>query len=292
MKHITLSADDIKSLRNEFTYDPNTGALTRNGKPVKAKQFNIQANGKKRGIQTGRLVYALHTGEDVPEYSVVSYKNTNKYDRRWENLVVLKYSELDKSNQKTKQPLAPHYRFLHECFEYQPDTGRLIWRTRPPHHFKSDSARKAFNSRRAGKPAGTINTRDGRRIVHMVSGQTELHAYTSLIVWVMHYGTDAPDGMLIDHADRNPLNDRLDNLRVASEGDNQANHSRKPGKSGVRGVNETEWGYQAQIRLNRKDAIVSESKSFLTLEQAALWRQQKEREHFGAFAVLGINLNK
>ncbi|UXU91435.1 HNH endonuclease signature motif containing protein [Burkholderia sp. S-53] len=292
MKHITLSADDIKSLREEFTYEPNTGALTRKGNPVKSKQFNIHANGKKRAIQTGRLVYALHMGEDVPEYSVVAHNNKDKYDRRWENLAVLKYSQLDKSNQKTKQPLAPHYHFLHECFEYQPDTGRLIWRNRPLHHFKTASAQKAFNNKLAGKPAGTINTRDGRRIVHMVSGQREIHAYTSLIIWVMHYGTDAPHGMLIDHADRNPLNDRLDNLRLATEGDNTANHSRKPGKSGVRGVNETEWGYQAQIKLNRKgEPKVSESKSFRTLEQATLWRQQKERQHFGEFAVLGINLN-
>ncbi|MBH9642358.1 HNH endonuclease signature motif containing protein [Burkholderia vietnamiensis] len=293
MNHITLSQDEINQLRKEFTYDPDTGAITRKGRPVKTKQFNIQASGKKRGIQAGRLVYALHTAEDVPEYSVVVHKNKDKYDRRWENLAVMKYSELDKSNHKTKQPLAPHYQFLHECFEYQPETGRLIWRHRPLSHFKSESARKAFNSRRAGKPAGTAQTADGRRIVHMTSGQTELHAYTSLIVWVMHHGTDAPQGMVIDHADRNPLNDRLDNLRIASEGDNQANTSRKPGKSGVRGVNETEWGYQAQIKLNRKgEPKISESKCFLTLEQAALWRQQKEKEHFGAFAVLGINLNK
>ncbi|MBU9259087.1 HNH endonuclease [Burkholderia multivorans] len=292
MKHISLSRDDIGRLQREFTYDPGTGALTRKGKPTKSKQFNIQLDGEKRGIQAGRLIYALYKGEDVPKYFVVTYKNRDKYDRRWENLAILRYSELDKSNRKTKHPLAPHYQFLHECFEYQSDTGRLIWRNRPLHHFKTASAQKAFNRKLAGKPAGTINTRDGRRIVHMVSGQTELHAYTSLIVWVMHHGTDAPEGMVIDHADRNPLNDRLDNLRVATEGDNHANHSRKPGKSGVRGVNETEWGYQAQIRLNRKEATVSESKSFRTLEQAALWRQQKEKEHFGAFAVLGINLNK
>lgn len=68
---------------------------------------------------------------------------------------------------------------------------------------------------------------------------------------------DAPDGMEVDHRDgRDTLNNRRDNLRIATRSENAQNRvgAQRNSKSGIRGVswNERDRKWRAQIRLNGK----------------------------------------
>ena len=151
-----------------------------------------------RKIRAGRAIYAIATGTDVQEKEIVRHIDGNVLNRKWSNLEVVRYSDIEKAT-PVKQLLAPQLDFLRECFEYHAESGHLVWKARPLHHFKTSAAHKTFNTRRVGTRAGTMQGKHARRQVHMISGDVELHAYTSALVWVLAYGVDAPEGYVIDH---------------------------------------------------------------------------------------------
>jgi hypothetical protein len=65
--------------------------------------------------------------------------------------------------------------------------------------------------------------------------------YAHRVIWVMHYGP-IPEGMLVDHRDRNRTNNNIQNLRLASRslnGFNRSAYVRKP--SGYCGIH---WNSQ------------------------------------------------
>ena len=55
------------------------------------------------------------------------------------------------------KPAKPTSEFVKECFSYSPDTGDLLWKERPRHHFKTDKDYAAWNRRYPGKVPGYIN---------------------------------------------------------------------------------------------------------------------------------------
>jgi hypothetical protein len=105
----------------------------------------------------------------------------------------------------------------------------------------------------------------------------------------MHrYLMDAPDGTEVDHQDRDGLNNRRYNLRIATSGENKMN-SLYPtnGSSGLRGVT-----FQARNSINPWQARIGcEGKkiqigSFPTIESAARAYDAKAIELYGEFATL------
>lgn len=57
-----------------------------------------------------------------------------------------------------------------------------------------------------------------------------------LIVWQLHNGP-VPEGMVVDHKDRNPANNRIENLRVVTQKVNTRNSSlHSNNRTGVNGV--------------------------------------------------------
>jgi hypothetical protein len=118
-----------------------------------------------------------------------------------------------------------------DLFEYR--NGDLYWK-----HFKE----RGFT--RSGKKAGAENKGYVWVISKKIGGARSAHR----IIWEMHNG-NIPDGYVIDHADRNPLNNRIENLRIASRSENAMNSKGKSNKeSGLPRNVYKDWEYNGIIK--------------------------------------------
>lgn len=159
--------------------------------------------------------------------------------------------------------------FLKECFVYDGATGRLFWKRRPRHHFSSDNAWLASNSQFAGTIAGSPNKK--RRWSTKINGKLYQN---HRIVWAILTGA-WPDDQ-IDHMNGDPEDNRIENLRVVSNTDNQKNRwisSRNT--SGVNGVywRERDQVWSAAIREGGKQKHLGH---FRTRDEATAARRAAE----------------
>jgi hypothetical protein len=109
--------------------------------------------------------------------------------------------------------------------------------------------------------------------------------YRSRVVWAMHYGEDAPG--LIDHWNRDSTDDRIDNLRIATSSQNNANSTiRSDNSSGFKGVSwhKANKKWVAGIRVNGVRTYLG---SFTDPEIAHAACVAAAEEHFGKFAHTG-----
>jgi hypothetical protein len=95
---------------------------------------------------------------------------------------------------------------LLEWFRYEPDTGVIYWRKRPA---------IGGYSAKVGDVAGTINNDKRKRSPRRVLWLGKRRIVAARAAYIMEHG-DIPVGAMVDHADGDTLNDRLDNLRLAS----------------------------------------------------------------------------
>jgi|SRR5215472_961266 len=96
---------------------------------------------------------------------------------------------------------------------------------------------------------------------------------------------DAPDDMDVDHIDHNGLNNRRNNLRLATRSKNLHHNRRLSGASGYRGVVAKRGGWAARISYNDRMLYLG---TYDTPREAALARDAKARELFGEFAYQNI----
>lgn len=80
----------------------------------------------------------------------------------------------------------PDQEYLHECFNYNPDTGCLIWKKRPDYHFENEHAKMCINNRHAGKLAGSIPTKSSQSHVR-IKGR---YYSVKKIIWKLVTGED------------------------------------------------------------------------------------------------------
>lgn len=123
-----------------------------------------------------------------------------------------------------------------EYFNYDDGLGRLIWRERPIGHFKATHRWKSWNVAHAGRVLmGSPVSKDGSPTYLRVNILGVYH-HAHRIIWEMHNGI-IPEGMVIDHADGNPHNNRIQNLRLCTQSQNASNGKRRTtNRSGARGV--------------------------------------------------------
>lgn len=138
----------------------------------------------------------------------------------------------------------------------------------------------------AGSVVGGIAKRQkGDRHLMKVKGVTTV---TSRIIFLIHHGW-LPE--VVDHEYRNPLNNKIENLRAATQGKNCANKtSRKNSSSKYLGVSfhKQHQKWVANICVNYKNKHIG---IFNSEKEAALaYNKQAVRIH-GEFANLNIILN-
>jgi len=95
-----------------------------------------------------------------------------------------------------------------------------------------------------------------------------------------------PNVSIIDHINRNKLDNRRENLREVTPSQNQQNKSiQSNNKTGYKGVSKVKGLYLARIRVDGKQFRLG---TFVTAEQAALAYNNAAILHHKDFAVLNI----
>ncbi|MBB4066796.1 HNH endonuclease [Gellertiella hungarica] len=110
-------------------------------------------------------------------------------------------------------------------------TGILTWKERPVEMFPTVRACRSWNSRFAGKEAGSTNKRGYREI--QIGGRLHLR---HRLIWLVEYGVMP---ILVDHEQGVEAGDGIGNLRATDQASNTKNAKRQTrNKSGHTGV---EW---------------------------------------------------
>jgi hypothetical protein len=161
----------------------------------------------------------------------------------------------------------PSADYLRACFDYNPDNGIVRWRTRPREHFNGDGAYTFF-----------CRYRQGREITNIEKGYLNLtldgvHYRAARVIWKMITDEEPPG--IVDHADRNKLNNRWTNLREATP--SQSIHNRLIRNNGVR-KRYNKW--DARIYY---DGVSRYLGTYTTAEEAAAAYENAARKLHGEF---------
>jgi len=141
---------------------------------------------------------------------------------------------------------------LQSLFDYS--NGNLIWKV---------------NKGRSKK--GTIaGSRDTKGYMQLKLNQKVYRLHR--LIWLWH-GKELPEQ--IDHIDRNPLNNKIENLRAATQSENQWNTERAcNGVSFHKASNK----WRARIKINNKEIYLG---VFSDIEQARQVREEAARRRWG-----------
>jgi hypothetical protein len=142
--------------------------------------------------------------------------------------------------------------YLQELFAYDPDTGVLTWRERPESHFKTLRACRIWNTRFAGKEAGTVYAGHNTQYRRVRIGGRPFLAHR--VIWAMVTGEWPIEH--IDHDNTNGAENHWTNLRQASNAENGRNCNRYSNNtSGITGVcwHKRARKWQAQIKVAGKN---------------------------------------
>lgn len=174
----------------------------------------------------------------------------------------------------------PTVEYLRQCLRYE--NGKLFWINRPLKHFVNKRGWGIWNSQNAGKEAGYVRKRAGDARWIVTLNGTKYCRYR--LIWLLHKGRVAK---LLDHKNRNSLDDRIENLRIASHSQNKMNIGlRKTNTSGVKGVHwcKRERLWQARITVNYK---MSSLGYFVNINDARIAREEGAKRYHGEFAYNG-----
>ena len=134
--------------------------------------------------------------------------------------------------------------------------GQLFW--------KESRRTNARKDKRAGH-----NKQDGYRDIRAFNRTVKEHR----VVWEMHNGA-IPEGLFVDHINRNRADNRIENLRLVSTQENSWNRSKhKNNTTGVANVHIAKGKFVATIRVGKGQRL--RSPGFTTIEEAKNWLEDK-----------------
>ena len=136
---------------------------------------------------------------------------------------------------------------LREMLDYDPQTGVLRWKDRPPQHFHLPGWASYWNRKHSGKVAGKPG--HAGHLIITIRGRPRL---AHRLIWAIVHG-EYPEQ--IDHINNDPADNRLSNLRACTQNQNQHNQKiRKTNTSGYKGVSwhKVRGRWRASIFVNSK----------------------------------------
>ena len=259
-----MSLDGLKRI---LAYNPETGGFTwlvSKGRRVRAGSLagSVKDNGyvviKIDGVfyKAHRLAWFMATGDWPAPDIEIDHINRQKGDNRLCNLrpvtrIGNRANIVYKRVAKPKPPKAEgprKYGRGHErpapmgidemraLLTYDPDTGLLRW------------ARRVGS--RGKIPAGAVaggRSVQGYVVVRLPQGLYPAHR----LAWYIETGEWVTDGLVIDHINGVKDDNRWDNLRLATQGQNGINRPTcRPNTSGYRGVIRVRGQFRAQIKID------------------------------------------
>lgn len=160
--------------------------------------------------------------------------------------------------------------YLHEHFRYDEESGHLIY------------TKKVANRTEVGDIAGSINACGYRATT--IKG---VHYYIHHLIWVFHFGS-WPDEL--DHIDRNPSNNRIENLRLTNKIQQQFNRDANSNNvSGIRGVAyypDRNKPYRVELQYK---GVKSPTRSFYTADEAKKYAEAEYKRIEGILYGTGTS---
>jgi len=157
---------------------------------------------------------------------------------------------------------------VREVLDYSSETGILIWKKRPE---------PGWHKSLEGKTAGSKN-REGYIMIRVDGRFYGAHR----LAW-LYVHDKWPDNQ-IDHINRNPSDNRLINLRAATQSENKANSGNyKNNRSGVKGVSFWAHGQKWKAAIT-KDGIRYHLGFFANFSDAVVARSEATNKLNGPFA--------
>jgi hypothetical protein len=115
----------------------------------------------------------------------------------------------------------PPLHYLNQCFIYDENgPSGLRWSNRPSEHFKTSRGYKIFTSRCLQQNCGYIADNGSKK--YWIVKVDQVKYYCHRIIYFLNTGID-PQNDEIDHKDLNGLNNKTDNLRLATRQENACN---------------------------------------------------------------------
>lgn len=111
----------------------------------------------------------------------------------------------------------PSLDYLRECFEYNPQSGCLTWRERPLSHFMGVRQQRRWNKLFAGRPAGWV---DGGYLRVKINAKEYL---AHRVGFALGSGIELCPDDIVDHENRNTIDNSFPNLRKATSQQNAWN---------------------------------------------------------------------
>lgn len=125
---------------------------------------------------------------------------------------------------------------LRELLHYDPETGVFTWRERPEKYFDSGTVHRRWNTRYAGKVAGSKFIRKTTGYVYWRIGIFNKDRIGHRLAWIYMLG-DVPEE--VDHKNGNALDNRWANLRDGSDSINR--HNLSLGRNNTSGYSGVHW---------------------------------------------------
>lgn len=164
---------------------------------------------------------------------------------------------------------------VRELLSYTED-GNLVWR--PIEEITRHQKRR--NTLFANKVAGYLREDLGYFVIKVEGYNEQLHR----MIYLWHYGILPP---VVDHKDGDKTNNRIDNLRAATQHTNGLNTRRsKVNKSGVKGVHwhKRDCKWVAQVKIAGKTCSLGYFEDIREAERAVVTARKL---HHGDFANNG-----